>query len=49
VGQTKGRGRNDRDKAYALSAKDVYMYPLRRDFRKILVGERPFKAVDPDE
>jgi len=49
VGQTKGRGRNDREKAYALSVKDIYMYPLRRDFRKILLGERPYRSVNPDE
>jgi hypothetical protein len=49
IGQTKGRGRYDRFKEYGLSAKDIYMYPLRKDFREILKGEKPFKAVTPDE
>jgi hypothetical protein len=49
VGQSKGRGRNDRYSTYALSLKDIYMYPLRRDFREVLKGEKPFKAVKPDE
>jgi hypothetical protein len=49
IGQTKGRGRNDRKNEYALTVKDIYMYPLRRDFRAILKGEKPYKAVNPDE
>lgn len=49
IGETKGRGRNDRDKEYAMSVKDIYMHPLRRDFRAILKGEKPYKAVNPDE
>ena len=49
VGQTKGRGRNDKDRAYALSVKDIYMYPLRRDYRKILLGERLHRSVNPNE
>ena len=49
VGETKGRGRNDRENEYALPTKDIYMYPLRRDFRAILKGDKPYKAVDPDD
>jgi len=49
VGETKGRGRNDRRNEYALSVKDIYMRPLRRDFRAILKGDKPYKAVNPDE
>jgi len=49
VGQTKGRGRNDRHAERALSIKDIYLYPLRRDCREILRGDKPFKAVNPDE
>ena len=49
VGETKGRGRNDRNKEYALSVKDIYMRPLRRDFRAILKGDKPYKAVNPDD
>ena len=48
IGETKGRGRNDRHSERALSVKDIYMYPLRRDFRAVLKGEKPYKAVDPD-
>lgn len=34
VGRTKGRGRQDRFKQSALSAKAIYVYPLESDFRK---------------
>ena len=33
VGQTKGRGRQDRDRTSDLSAKAIYLYPLESDFR----------------
>ena len=33
LGQTKGRGRNDRARCSPESIKDVYVYPLVRDFR----------------
>ncbi|MGH7429505.1 MAG: IS4 family transposase, partial [Candidatus Methylomirabilaceae bacterium] len=33
VGQTKGRGRNDRKRRSPESVKDVYVYPLVSDFR----------------
>ncbi len=36
VGQTKGRGKLDRHHSHALPVKDVYLYPLRRDHRRIL-------------
>ena len=49
IGETKGRGRNDRNNKNALSVKDIYMYPLCRDFRSILKGEKPYKAVNPDD
>ena len=48
IGETKGRGRDDRNKEYALSVKDIYVYPLSKDFRAILKGEKLYKAVDPD-
>lgn len=38
VGTTKGRGRQDRHYKYLSSPKDIYMYPLRKDFRKYLTG-----------
>ena len=33
VGQTQGRGRQDRDRRRAEPVKDIYVYPLERDFR----------------
>ncbi|EKD92720.1 MAG: hypothetical protein ACD_28C00352G0001 [uncultured bacterium] len=33
IGQTKGRGRQDRDKKQAKSVKDIYVWPLAKDFR----------------
>lgn len=36
VGQTLGRGRNDRAFAQALPVKTVWVYPLRADFRAVL-------------
>jgi len=49
IGETKGRGRNGRKNEHTLSVKDIYMYPLRRDFRAVLKGEKPYKTVDPNE
>ena len=36
VGQTKGRGKLDRHKRYELPVKDIFLYPLVRDFRQKL-------------
>lgn len=49
LGETKGRGRMDRNNKHALSKKAIFMYPLQYDFKEILKGEKPFKAVKPDE
>lgn len=38
VGVTKGRGKLDRKNRHALSVKDIYLYPLRRDYQKILTA-----------
>ncbi|MGH9304049.1 MAG: Druantia anti-phage system protein DruA [Acidimicrobiales bacterium] len=38
VGQTKGRGKLDRYHEHAVPVKDVYLYPLRRDYRAILTA-----------
>ena len=38
VGQTKGRGKLDRYNQYALPVKDVYLYPLHRNYRRILAS-----------
>ena len=36
VGTTKGRGRYDRDKLYDKPKKDVWLRPLRRDWKRTL-------------
>jgi hypothetical protein len=36
AGQTKGRSRNDRDRTIQVPPKDVYVYPLIKNFRKRL-------------
>lgn len=36
LGATQGRSRNDRDHVIRTSIKDVYLYPLRKDFRQEL-------------
>ena len=49
LGETQGRGRMDRYSEYALSRKAIFMYPLQKDFKECLRGEKPYKAVNPDE
>ena len=36
VGQTQGRGKLDRQNRYALPVKDIFLYPLHRQFRRQL-------------
>ena len=48
LGETKGRGRNDRYKEKLLTQKAIYVLPLQRDFRAVLKGDKPYKAVDPN-
>jgi hypothetical protein len=36
LGQTKGRSRQDRDGNLEVTIKDIFAYPLRRDFRTLL-------------
>ncbi len=36
LGQTQGRGRNDRENRYSVAVKDIYVYPLVADFRRRL-------------
>lgn len=38
VGKTKGRGRQDRHTRSELSVKDIWLFPLRRDFRRVLLS-----------
>jgi hypothetical protein len=36
LGETQGRTRNDRERRIRASVKDVYLYPLIKDFRREL-------------
>jgi hypothetical protein len=38
IGRTKGRSRQDRNNRLKVSIKDILVYPLRRDFRKLLLA-----------
>jgi len=37
IGRTKGRSRQDRNNTLKVPIKDLFVYPLRRDFRKLLL------------
>jgi hypothetical protein len=49
LGNTKGRGRQDRHTQYLSSPKAIYTYSLIEDFRSYLKGEKDFKAVMIDD
>lgn len=49
LGQTKGKGRNAKSHKPNRSKKDIYVYPLEKNFRAYLKGEAPYKVVSPDE
>jgi hypothetical protein len=49
LGETKGRGRMDRYKEHPLSKKAIFMYPLQKDFKEILKGEKIYKVINIDE
>jgi len=38
IGRTKGRSRQDRNNQLKVPIKDLFVYPLRRDFRELLLG-----------
>lgn len=46
IGRTKGRGRQDRERNSDKTAKDIYVYPLQRDFRSVL-GLPPGSGLGP--
>ena len=46
VGQTRGRGRQDRHWHCPTSVKDIYVFPLRPDFREAM-GVEPHKGQPP--
>lgn len=41
VGTTTGRGRMDRDRSSPIEPKEIFLLPLRRDFRRLLLSEEP--------
>lgn len=47
VGTSRGRGRQDRAQACAVSPKDVYVYPLRARAREILCAGAPEESPRP--
>jgi hypothetical protein len=48
VGQTQGRGRQDRANEAKLTPKKIFMYPLRDDWQAILCeGSAPLRACKP--
>lgn len=49
LGETQGRGRMDCKHEEGLSHKAIYMYPLQKDFRECLKGNKPYKVVNPDD
>ncbi|MFW6114631.1 MAG: IS4 family transposase [bacterium] len=51
VGHTKGRGRQDRFRTSNLGSKAIYLYPIEKDFRKVMglsagAGEGALSPVD---
>ena len=40
IGHTQGRGKQDRTHQHALPIKDIYLYPLHRNYRRILTTPR---------
>jgi len=40
VGRTTGRGRDDRYNTATLPIKDIYLYPLSRNYREVLAGHQ---------
>jgi hypothetical protein len=47
LGETQGRGRLDRHRTHTLTRKDIYVYPLQRDFREVLKGDMPWRVTPP--
>jgi hypothetical protein len=47
AGQTAGRGRQDREKTFSLSAKDVYVYTLSQKAREVLCSTGSGQEPEP--
>lgn len=46
TGKTKGRSRQDRYSRMEVPIKDIWLYPLRHDFRKILLAPLPYSSCE---
>ena len=46
VGLTKGRGRYDRHNKQELTKKLIFVYPLQKDFRDVLLGKKPYRRME---
>jgi hypothetical protein len=46
VGETKGRGRYDRHHDQELTKKLIFVYPLQKDYREVLLGQKPFRRME---
>lgn len=49
IGATRGRGRQDCKNEYALPVKDIYLYPLNRDARKLLCEGQTPKPIEEEK
>jgi hypothetical protein len=47
LGETKGTGRT-KSKENIVSRKAIFVYPLQKDFKACLKGEKPYKVVEPE-
>lgn len=45
LGQTKGRGRNDTKRQEKITIKKIFVYPLRKDFREVLIEKTRKKKI----
>jgi hypothetical protein len=45
VGQTKGRGRQDGRREHSIKAKEIWLYPLKQNFRQLLKQGAPEPVV----
>jgi hypothetical protein len=48
VGWTQGRSRNDRARHFPVPVKEVFVYPLRSDFRQVLQTQPPNASPEPN-
>jgi hypothetical protein len=48
VGWTRGRSRNDRARNFPVPVKEVFLYPLRSDFRQVLQTQPPTLPPEPN-